>query len=354
MKSHTAQLHRLKAKTRDFCLILARATTEYGSHRGRVAIKPLSVCVVASSLAQNWCLGNSTSTLVGLTLPEAKTSAQYEVVKQTVRDLLQGVPDPKRAAALVAAVVAHHGPELYDWAQAQLRSRHSFVPLRSLQSSAAKPAEAQFQALFGVRPVIVAQPLITVSEVRSNAQTAYFQVDPELGRLCVVLHRAPELRIWAVIRQYVREHDGSGWIDRPSLLDALKAQGIAYTSRHLRRILADGEGLFWNVTRERVYMRSWAHVAALLTNMALATHSGRIERNRPGTREMYVLVDGSLEQWEATLYAAWLAYRNNPTISRSELSHLFGRDKTTLRHWEQARLAGSAHHPPQLCPVSEC
>ena len=83
-----------------------------------------------------------------------------------------------------------------------------------------------------------------------------------------MLHRAPELRIWVVIRQYVREHDGSGWIDRPSLLDALKAQGIAYTSRHLRRILADGEGLFWNVTRERVYMRSWAHVAALLTNMA--------------------------------------------------------------------------------------
>ena len=99
-------------------------------------------------------------------------------------------------------------------------------------------------------------------------------------------------------------------------------------------------------------MRSWAHVAALLTEMALAAHIGRIERNRPGTREMYVPVAGSLEQWEAQLYAAWFAYRNNPTISRSELSHLFGRDKTTLRHWEQARLAGqlTVRHNYAQCP----
>ena len=154
----------------------------------------------------------------------------------------------------------HHAPELHEWAQALLRSRHRFLSLPPPPNSAAKPAAGQFQALFGVRPVIVAQPLRPASDA---AQTACFQVDPELGRLAVVLHLAPALRLWVVIRQYVREHEGSGWIDRQSLLDALKAQGITYSARHLRRVLASGEGLFWNVTRERVYMRSWVHVAAL-------------------------------------------------------------------------------------------
>ena len=63
-------------------------------------------------------------------------------------------------------------------------------------------------------------------------------------------------------------------------------------------------------------------------------------------------VSGSLEAWEAQLYAAWLAYRNNPTISRSQLSDLFGRDATVLRRWEQTRLAGqlTVRHNYAQCP----
>ena len=216
-------------------------------------------------------------------MPEAKTSEQHEAVQQTVRDLLQGVHDPRRAAKLVAAVVVHHAPELHEWAQAQLRSRHGFIPLLPQPISVAKPAAAQFQAIFGVRPMIIPQTLTPASDAILDAQIAYFQVDPELGRLCVVLHLAPALRIWVVIRQYVRDHEGSGWIDRSSLLDALKTQGIAYTSRHLRRVLASGEGLFWNTTRERVYMRSWVHAAALLTRMALATKVGRTRAQPTGS-----------------------------------------------------------------------
>ncbi|MEO8396529.1 MAG: hypothetical protein ABI700_26280 [Chloroflexota bacterium] len=289
-------------------------------------------------------------------MPEAKTSAQHEAVQQTVRDLLQGVDDPRRAAALVAAVVAHHAPELHEWAQAQLRSRHGFVPLRPTSPMAvAKPAATQFQALFGVRPVIVPQALKTASDGLTEASIATLQVDPELGRLCVALHLAAPLRIWVVIRQFVREHDGSGWIERKRLRELLKTYQIVCSDRHLRRILTNGEDIFWNVTRQRVYMRSWAHLAATLTETALAAHSGRIERNRPGVREMYVPVAGSLETWEAQLYAAWFAYRNNPTISRSELSALFNRDKTVLRRWEKTRLVGmlTLRHNYAQCPNAE-
>ena len=181
------------------------------------------------------------------------------------------------------------------------------------------------------------------------------RVDPELGRLCVALHRAPELRLWVILRALVRDEGGSGWIERQALVEALTTHHIRCSARHLRRLLANGEGIFWNVTRERVYMRSWGYVAAALVGQARAARIGVIERNRPGAREMYVPVAGSLEQWEAQLYAAWLAYRNNPTISRSQISNLFGRNATILRRWEQTRLAGqvTVRHNFAQCPNAE-
>ncbi|MEO8392153.1 MAG: hypothetical protein ABI700_04090 [Chloroflexota bacterium] len=208
-----------------------------------------------------------------------------------------------------------------------------FYPIAlSPKPSAARTPEELYRSIFGVMPVIVQETPQQAPET--------FQVDPELARLSVALHLAPALRIWVIIRQCVREQSGSGWISRDALRQALKAQQIPYTDRHLRRVLVSGEGTFWNVTRQRIYMRSWTYVAVALTGAALQEHTGRPERNRPGAREMYVPVSGSLEQWEAQLYAAWFAYRNNPTISRSELCHLFKRDKTTLRRWEATRLVG--------------
>ncbi len=289
-------------------------------------------------------------------MPEASASAPHEAVKQTVREVLGGVHDPQRAAALIAAVVAHHAPELQAWAQAQLRARHPSVRFPAYQTTPiAKPPEAQFAAIFGVQPVIAPAARSEAAASCPGAQDAHLRVDPELGRLCVALHCAPELRLWVIIRQQVRNEGGSGWIARPRLVEALKVHGVNCSARHLRRLLASGEGVFWNVTRERVYMRSWGHLAAILTQAALGAKVGVIERNRPGVRELYVPVGGSLEQWEAQLYAAWLNYRNNPTISRSQLSQLFGRDQTILRRWEQRRLAGqlTVRHNFAQCPDHE-
>jgi hypothetical protein len=61
--------------------------------------------------------------------------------------------------------------------------------------------------------------------------------------------------------------------------------------------------------------------------------------NKPGVRDMYLSPTGTLEQWEAKLYAAWLAYRGNPTIARETLATLFGRSADTLRQWEDKHLA---------------
>ena len=286
-------------------------------------------------------------------MPGARTNAEHEAVQQTVRDLLQGVQDPRRAAALIADVVAHHAPELRGWAEAQLRARHPWLRLPgSPQNPAVKPPEAQYQALFGVKPIIAPQALKAPAEAAPGAQTMALRVDPELGRLCIALRRAGALRLWVVIRQHVREQGGAGWMERAALRQALGTYGVTCSARHLRRLLASGEGLFWNATRERVYIRSWAHLAAHLTQQALTARIGQAERNRLGSREVYVPVPGSLEAWEAQLYAAWLAYRNNPTISRSQLTDLFGRDATVLRRWERTRLAGqlTVRHNYAQCP----
>lgn len=203
-------------------------------------------------------------------------------------------------------------------------------------------AEQLYKSLFGVLPTIIEAP-------EAPKEAATFRIDPELGRLAIALHLSAQLRAWMIIRDEVREAAGSGWIERSRLVEALDAQGIHYTERHLRRLLLDTpdhlreknvsiEGLFWDVTRKRIYMRSWVHVAKGLTSLAQIAQVGRIERNRPGAREMYIPVQGDIEQWEAEVYAAWFAYRNNPVISRAELCVLFGRDKTTLRRWEKTHL----------------
>jgi hypothetical protein len=137
-----------------------------------------------------------------------------------------------------------------------------------------------------------------------------------------------------------RRTDGSGWVSKQALYSGLVKHGYNCSPRQFRRLLAAGEGLFWNLSTHKVFLRSWKYVAAQLSLRARDIKQGRIERNKPGVRQVYVPIEGSLQQWEAHLYAAWIAYRENPTISRSELSHLFGRDVTTIRHWEKKRLSG--------------
>ncbi|MCA9909769.1 MAG: hypothetical protein KC519_14025 [Anaerolineae bacterium] len=173
-----------------------------------------------------------------------------------------------------------------------------------------------------------------------EAQEGCLRVDPELGRLAIVLHQAAPFRLWLVGRELVRQTHPAGWVSRQDLRQALEQYGIKYTQRHIRRLLLEGEGVYWNCSAKRIYLRSWKHVAARLTELAGQQNVGDIIHNRPGKREQYVPVGGSLEQWEAALYAAWFSHRECPTIARETLMQLFGRDETTLRRWEQTHLEG--------------
>ncbi len=160
-------------------------------------------------------------------------------------------------------------------------------------------------------------------------------VDPELARLAVGLNEAPQFRLWLVLLQMVRETNVNR-ISRTDLEVALPKYGVKVSERNLRRWLKQGHGLFWNVTDQFVYFVGYERVACRLVERAVQKNlPDLISTNQPGKRGMYIDVSGSLQRFEANVYAAWLAYRENPTIARSTLSALFNREPRILRQWDR-------------------
>jgi hypothetical protein len=173
--------------------------------------------------------------------------------------------------------------------------------------------------------------------MQSASPAPTIRVDPDLARVSIGLLKANLFRLWIIARSLTRRADGSGTIAKRSLKSALPAHDIHYTRQHINRLIAAGDGLFWNIGDERLFIRSSQFVSQRLTLEALATSPALVLNNRPGSRDMYVSLSGSLADWESQLYAAWMASRNNPTISRERLSALFNRTDETLRQWEAKR-----------------
>lgn len=163
---------------------------------------------------------------------------------------------------------------------------------------------------------------------------AQLRADPELGRVCVCLSVAAEFRFYVIARELTRQAGGSGKVSRSQLWQALAVYDIGYSRRHFNRLLKAGDGLFWRLTPKFLYITNPGRLAALLAQIGPEYFT----TNTPGVRDVYLSPTGSLEQWEAAIYAGWLTHRENPTISREALEKLFNRSGDTLRRWEQNRL----------------
>lgn len=164
---------------------------------------------------------------------------------------------------------------------------------------------------------------------------SYLLTDPELGRLCIALDWASQYRLWVIIRHLTRNEEGSGIISKNALQQALTDFDIHYTPRHFDRLLQNGEGLFWTINRKykRIYLHSWINLGL---NMARKADAAGMDMsgNKPGARQSYTNVSGSLEHWEASIYAGWLCLHEGVTIARETLSMLFRREANTIRRWE--------------------
>ena len=171
----------------------------------------------------------------------------------------------------------------------------------------------------------------------ASSKILTIRVDPELARISIGLNLASQFRLWAIARHLNREKDGSGKVTKTQFKATLKDFGIHYTRQHLRRLIKSGLNLFWNEDRHNLYLRSWKYVACELTQIAIDTNR-KLLSNKAGVKEVLLSPLGSLEQWEATLYAGWIYHRDYPIIARDTLEALFNRSPESLRRWEQTRL----------------
>lgn len=205
------------------------------------------------------------------------------------------------------------------------------------------PSPARTEALGLLFPQNVLSHIHAVSTpVTPRASSLKLRVEPEIGRLTVALHMAAVYRMWIVGRDLTRRATGSGKITKHDLLTEFDELGIVYTRRHFNRLLKQGAGLFWTVYQESIYLHSLPRVAKAVLGEAENRYIAT-DTNLPGVRDVYLDVSGSLEAWEARLYAGWIAYRgytHDITISREAISRLFGRTQETVRHWESTRLQG--------------
>jgi hypothetical protein len=281
-----------------------------------------------------------------------------EQVKSEALYDLYAIHDGRRAITLFARAIAHHAPELADWAKAQIIKRFPHdcperrEAIKLVKPPPEKPASGPMFTIVDKR----GRPLAWQGKAFDNP----LRFDAELARLALSLDLLPLWRIWAIIR--LKTGNGCGSLMLPQLKKLLATQGVKYSRQHVRRLINDGMGLFWTLDRGRVYLTGAARLGERLTKRALDTDCVHlVETNRPGSWDMLVeegALSGDIEQVAALVYAAWLVWRKHPTISRDTTSALFGRDKRTIIRWEQEHLGEMLTVKPNYAqcasdPISE-
>lgn len=270
------------------------------------------------------------------------TSNESNDLRNTLNTLWQQLAaNPRNRALAFANILWHRDEPQLRQLYTDLIAQHT--PLGEERSQAlrllSRPALVKPQPL-----AVVPQPVVS-----------YLRVEPELGRLSIAVGCAAELRLWVIGREITRSEQGSGVISKTQLSERLARMGIVYTRRHFNRLVAQGSGLFWRIHQKRLYLGSIIKVSQALSRQA-QEQGVTLHTNLPGVRELLVDVSGTLERFEALLYAAWLASRGQSetlTIARDTLSGLFHRCANTIRRWEQTRLKDIVIVRPNFAQCSD-
>lgn len=224
-------------------------------------------------------------------------------------------------------IVPNLKPLIYEWFS-RFEQQAIIDKLDQIQ------AAAGLERLWGMTRSGKPETIAIAAPVEECLQSNTIAGDPELARLAIGLKQSPQLRVYLVLLQMVRETN-INHVLRADLAARLRQQGITITEG-ARRWLYRGDGVFWHLSETHVHLIGQVKAALNLVEMAV-NHDlpDLIGTNRPGKRNMYFDVSGSLQQFEANVYAAWYASRENPTIARSTLSALWRREPRILRKWEK-------------------
>ncbi|MCB8923621.1 MAG: hypothetical protein H6662_18700 [Ardenticatenaceae bacterium] len=187
-------------------------------------------------------------------------------------------------------------------------------------------------------PLPQSKPITQPPAPSPTTNTLKIYPDVALGMLQA--EKAATGRIWLLLRHL--DSQGRGWInievarkrlaERPS---PLRVCG----NRQLRNLLAQGEGVFWQMGNGRIWLRSVAKVAAALGVWRLT--------GRPVALPIAVLTQG-MGKVRAHLYASFHSGRQKSTpapIARATLQQLTCVHPRTQRRYErQARVRKQANY----------
>jgi hypothetical protein len=155
-------------------------------------------------------------------------------------------------------------------------------------------------------------------------------------------------RVWWILRAV--DLAGRGWLSlaevRDRLTDPASAQRLC-GPRQLRKLLNQGEDLFWTRAGDRLWLRGAARVAHALGLKRLAYRSVTL----PLTR-----LCGTIGAARAFLYATFHSSTADRPISRQTLTQLTGAARQTQRNYERRVALRRRRHfaiGPELIPDSD-
>ena len=134
-------------------------------------------------------------------------------------------------------------------------------------------------------------------------------------------------RIWLILGQLDRA--GRGWLAKTDVVAALtdgESELRLYSKRHLRTLLTEGDGLFWQRDEGRIWLRSEAKVLRELDAPRIS--------NRP-VRVPSELLLGRIGAFRAALYAVVHSGREGTPISRETLRDSTGASPRTQHGYEK-------------------
>jgi hypothetical protein len=150
---------------------------------------------------------------------------------------------------------------------------------------------------------------------------------PELNRIAIRQGVDAEYLLWAVLRHYVAQCDGSSHFTRQEVYTIALEHGLSWTRRHFNRVLEAGNHIFWTVGKVRLFLRSFRKVYNALADETAAAI--------PSARFVMIQPNKSAAERRAEFYWSWFVSRGESTIARDTLADLFGLSHDQQRAYEK-------------------
>lgn len=155
---------------------------------------------------------------------------------------------------------------------------------------------------------------------------------PELNRIALARRLDTAYLVWAILRHDTAQNHLSSHYTKSAVRNLSKSYGLDFTLRHWRRILKQGDGLFWGIGYGMVHIRSFKRVY-----FALADDNASLTQN---SYFVHIQPHKDTKLRRATLYHSWFMNRGEVTLARDTIAALFNLSHDQQREYE--RVLGSA------------